>query len=150
MYTYKVILANLVEQSVCNFALHPHGTKTEVVPQRTQGGLLQHHTERLETHPYQRDHSGMVQLAHNRQLLSEVLVAVEEDISVVLLPKDLHSYRLPVIGTSVHLRVYVCMRIENGKSIPFGMGMGMGIGNNVCSLIGERIGGNMTLQKYVS
>ena len=87
-----------------NTAFHPTRAETEVVPERAEGRQLQYHTQWLETHPYQRDDAGVVQLTHDRQLLAKVFVTVEEDIFGVLLPEYFDGYWLTVIAASEHLQ----------------------------------------------
>ena len=83
--------------------LHAPGAEGEVVAKRPKWCQLQHHAEWLETDPYERDHSGMVELAHDGQLLTEILVAIEEDILGISLSEDFHCYWLAVIGAFEHL-----------------------------------------------
>ena len=86
-------------------ALHAPGAEHEVVAKRPEWRQLQHHTEWLETDAHERDDPGVVELAHDGQLLAEVLVAVEKDVFGVPLSEDFHCYWLTVIGAFEYLHV---------------------------------------------
>lgn len=84
-------------------ALHAPGAEREVVTKRPEWRQLQHHAEGFETDPYERDDPGVVELAHDGQLLTKVLVAVEENVLGVPLSEDFHCYWLTVIGAFEYL-----------------------------------------------
>ena len=94
--------------------LHASGAEGEVVAKRPEWCQLQHHAEWLETDPYERDHLGVVKLTHDGQLLTEILVAVEEDVFGVLLSEDFYCYWLAVIGAFEYL--CTCSREEREGS----------------------------------
>ena len=79
-------------------------TALEVLTEGALGGQLQHHAEWPEAHAHQCHHPGVLQVAHDSQLLPEVLVAVQEHVVLVGLAEHLHCYRLPIVAPSVHLR----------------------------------------------
>ncbi len=95
---------------MCHVALHAPGAECEVVAKRPEWCQLQHHAEWLETDPYERDYPGVVELAHDGQLLTEILVTVEEDVLGVPLSEDFYCHWLAVVGAFEYLYVGTCNR----------------------------------------
>ena len=83
--------------------LHTPGAESEVVAKRPERCQLQHHTEWLEADPNEGDHPVMFKLTHDGQLLTEILVAIEDDVLDIPLSEDLHCYWLTFIGAFEYL-----------------------------------------------
>ena len=65
---------------------------------------FEHHGQRFQADAHQCHHSWVLELAHDGQLLTKVLIATQHDVFVVTLAKYLHCHRLTFIRARKHLR----------------------------------------------
>ena len=65
---------------------------------------FEHHGQRFQADAHQCHHSWVLELAHDGQLLTKVLIATQHDVFVVTLAKHLHCHRLTFIRARKHLR----------------------------------------------
>ena len=80
------------------------GTKVKMVCERALRCQLHHHAEGAECDANQGDDPRVVQVAHDGQLLTKVLVLLQENIMFVWSLEYLHCHRISIIRSQVYLQ----------------------------------------------
>ena len=87
-----------------NLVLEALGAKVKMVCERALRCQLHHHAEGAECDTNQGDDPRVVQVAHDGQLLTKVLVLLQDNVMFVRSLKYLHCHRTPIICSQVHLQ----------------------------------------------
>jgi len=82
----------------------PWGQKVKVIIERRLRGQLNHHAEGAEDHTHQGHYTRVIKVAHDGQLLTKVLVLLEEDVLLVWPSEHLHCHWNVIICSPVNLQ----------------------------------------------
>ena len=96
--------SDLEEQPVGYAVLQAVGTQLQVVREGAPGGQLHYDGEGAEGHAHQRHDPGVVEVAHDGQLLAKVLVLLHALLPLVGPPKQLHCHRLTSVASGEDLQ----------------------------------------------
>ena len=88
---------------MCDTVLQAVGTQLQVIGEGAPGGQLHDDAEGAEGHAHQGHDPGVVQVAHDGQLLPKVLVLLHTLLPFVGPSKHLHCHRLVTVAASENL-----------------------------------------------